>query len=352
MTVLTARHAPELASDERVDGVRVVRLETAGTFSRGVITPAFPRRLFDLLGESDVVQIHTPLPEALLAALLARLRGVPLVMTHHGDVVMPASPREKAIEAAASVVLTGAARLAAAVTSYSADYAASSRLLSGVAEKVRVIRPPVTLPEPDVAAAARWRAELGLERKAVVGFAGRWVEEKGFDVLLRALPHLLRRVPNAHLLFAGEANVFYERSFERCRPLVEAAGDRLTILGLLRDQRPLADFYALCDVFVLPSRSDMLALVQVEAMLAGTPVVVSDVPGARTLVKETGYGLLAPPGSPEALAATLAEALERRESLRPDRRRIEALFSPDAAAEAHERLLLEVTGRQGRASAG
>lgn len=342
MTVLTTRHAPSLLCEETVEGVRVVRLEPLAGFSRGMIVPGLPFALARLLPHADVVQIHTPLPEALLVSGMARAAGVPVVMKHHGDVVMPSSVREKAIEAAAHAVLAGTARLAAAVTTYSDDYARASRLLSGVREKVRAIRPPVTLPEPDRAEATRWREELGLGGASVVGFAGRFVEEKGFDVLLRALPLLARRVPDVRLVFAGEPRVHYERFFERCAGLVAAAGERLVLLGLLREAQRIADFHAMCDVFALPSRSEMMALVQVEAMLAGTPVVASDIPGARVVVRETGYGLLCPPESPEALATALAEALRRKAELRPDPARVARLFDPAEAIGRNEALLAEV----------
>jgi glycosyltransferase involved in cell wall biosynthesis len=344
VTVLTTRHEASLSRSEVVDGVRVVRLRPLAGFNRGMIVPGLPFALARLLREVDVVQIHTPLPEALLVAGLARTFGVPVLMTHHGDVVMPPSLHEKAIEAAAFVVLSGAARLSSAVTAYSDDYAASSRLLGGVREKVRAIAPPVTLPEPDRAASARWRADLGLTGKTVVGFAGRFVAEKGFDVLLRALPLLRTLVPDVHLVFAGEANVHYERFFEKCRPLVSDAGDRLILLGLLRDPQRIADFHAMCDVFALPSRTEMMALVQVEAMLAGTPVVATDIPGARVVVRETGYGLLCEPGSPESLARTLADALARRADLRPDRARVSRLFAPEESIGRNEQLLGRIVG--------
>ncbi len=340
VTVLTTRHEPSLSRDEVVDGVRVVRLRPLAGFNRGMIVPGLPFALARLLREADAVQIHTPLPEALLVAGLARALGVPVLMTHHGDVVMPPSLHERAIEAAAHVVLSGAARLATAVTAYSDDYADSSRLLGGVREKVHSIAPPVTLPEPDRAASARWRADLGLTGKPIVGFAGRFVAEKGFDVLLRALPLLRTLVPDVHLVFAGEANVHYERFFDRCRPLVAAAGDRLVLLGLLRDPQRIADFHAMCDVFALPSRTEMMALVQVEAMLAGTPVVATDIPGARVVVRDTGYGLLCQPGSPESLARTLAQALARRIELQPDRARVARLFAPEESIGRNESLLL------------
>ena len=64
----------------------------------------------------------------------------------------------------------------------------------------------------------------------------------------------------------------------------------------------MADFYAMCDAFVLPSRTDCFAIVQVESLLAGTPLVTSDIPGAREVVRVTGAGTLVPSGDPAGIA--------------------------------------------------
>ncbi|NCC35914.1 MAG: glycosyl transferase family 1, partial [Chloroflexia bacterium] len=59
VTVLTSRHASDLARDEMLNGVRVVRLQPVSRFSRGMVTPAFPWAAARLIAEHDVVQIHT-----------------------------------------------------------------------------------------------------------------------------------------------------------------------------------------------------------------------------------------------------------------------------------------------------
>ena len=170
------------------------------------------------------------------------------------------------------------------------------------------------------------------------------MEEKGFDVLLRAFPLVLRELPDAHLVYAGESGVVYENSFDRCRPLLEPLRDHVTFLGLLRDPALMANFYALCDLFVLPSRSDMMALVQVEAMLAGTPVVASDIPGARIVVERTGFGRLAPPEDPEGLARVLVETLRDRERFRPEPGAVAAVFNPQTSNDDYEALFHRVLG--------
>jgi SAM-dependent methyltransferase len=112
----------------------------------------------------------------------------------------------------------------------------------------------------------------------------------------------------------------------------------------------MAAFHAMADVFVLPSRSDMLALVQVEAMLAGTPVVATDVPGARVLVKETGFGRLAPPEDPDGLARAIVATLREKERFVPRREEILRRYAPEASIAANEALLEEAC--RARASVG
>jgi len=339
VTVLTSQHKEELPAEEWINGVRVIRLPYVARVSRGVLMPRYPTTIAGLIAEHDLVQIHTPLPEAPLVALLSRAFGRPLLMTHHGDVVMPAGAFNQFVQRAAYVVLRFAGALADTVTSYSQDYADNSRLLSNFKDKLACIYPPADIPPPDRAAAAAWRAELGLADKLVIGFAGRWVEEKGFDYLLEALPLIRARYPEAHLVYAGERQVVYDNFYARCLPLVEAQHEHITFLGLIRDPQKMANFYAMCDLFVLPSRTDMMALVQVEAMLCGTPVVASDIPGARVVVRETGFGRLAPPHDPPGLAATIIETLQNRAQYLPSRALVKEIFDPTRSLDQYEQLL-------------
>ena len=162
--------------------------------------------------------------------------------------------------------------------------AENSPLLRRLHRKVTPVYPPVEFPAPDPKSAAAWKSELGLQDKTLIGISGRWVREKGFDVLLQALPRILQTIPEAHIAFAGEREVAYENFYQECLPLVEKQRDRISFLGLLLDGQKIANFYSMCDLFALPSRTDMMALTQVEAMLCGTPVVASDIPGARVVV--------------------------------------------------------------------
>lgn len=351
VTVLTVRHSPELKRDEIINGVRVIRLQPVSRFSRGMITPALLWAAPMLIRAHDVVQVHTPLPEGPIIAAYCRLLRRPLLMTHHGDLVMPAGLLNQTLQWLGYYILLLTGMLANAVSSYSRDYFEHSRLLRHFREKITCIYPPVEIPEPDRQAAQAWRRELGLEGKLLIGFAGRWVEEKGFDYLLQAFPQILKKHPNAHLVFAGDREVVYDNFYRRCIPFLEPIQDYFTSLGLLRDPQKVANFYALCEVFVQPSRTDMFALTQVEAMLCGTPVVTSDIPGARVVVQETGFGKLAPPGQPAALADTINHVLEHREGYRPQRERVRRIFSTETSLRQYLTLLERLANPSRRSAA-
>jgi glycosyltransferase involved in cell wall biosynthesis/ubiquinone/menaquinone biosynthesis C-methylase UbiE len=344
VTVLTARYTPDLAPEETINGVRVVRLATLGRLSRGMIMPQFPAAATRQIAAHDVVHMHTPMFEAALVAGLCRVLDKPLLMTHHGDLVMPAGPFNQFTEKVVTQLLNIGGRLATRISTYSYDYAAHSRFLQQFAAKLVAISPPITIPTPQPEVVADWRAELGLQDKLLVGFAGRFVEEKGFDFLLDAIPLIKEQIPNVHFVFAGEIHVAYEKFYERCASQIERHRADLTLLGLLRDPQQLANFYAMCDVFTLPSRTDCFAIVQVESLLSGTPLVTANIPGARIVLQTTGMGRLVTPRDPHALAEGLIEVLSHAERYRPDPVAVRAAFDLLRTVDQYEACMQELIG--------
>jgi glycosyltransferase involved in cell wall biosynthesis len=343
VTVLASQHDPSLPRREEINGVQVVRAPSLGRISRTAFMPTFPVLLARLTAGTEIVHLHTPMPEAALVVAQARLLGKPTLVTHQGDVVMPAGPANRLIQRAMDTSLGLAMRRSSAVVVHAADYAQHSPFLAPFAHRIEGIYPPVLLPPPRPAAVEDWRRRLGLAGKRLIGFAGRFVEEKGFDFLLEAMPLVHRRLSDTHFVFAGDTDIAYERFFERCRKLVEAEGGALTRLGLLRDRQHMADFYAMCDVFVLPSRSDSFAAVQVEALLSGTPLVSTDIPGAREVVRVTGAGRLVPPGDPVALAEGIIEVLSNPATYQPRRQAVEAVFDTERSVGAYEDLMVRLS---------
>jgi phosphatidylinositol alpha-1,6-mannosyltransferase len=164
------------------------------------------------------------------------------------------------------------------------------------------------------------RAELGMTDRPVVVCVSRLVPRKGQDTLIRALPAIRRRVPDAALLLVGGGP--YRPTLQR---LAEEHGvaDHVVFSGGVPWAR-LPAHYAAGDVFAMPCRTrrggldvEGLGIVYLEASSTGLPVVAGDSGGAPDAVRpdETGYvvpgrdvGALA-----ERVAALLADrALARR----------------------------------------
>lgn len=128
---------------------------------------------------------------------------------------------------------------------------------------------------------------------------GRLHPNKGFDVLLRALPLL----PGVHLSLAGEGP---ERAaLERLARALGVA-DRTAFLGWRQDAGALL---RACDLFVCPSRHEPLGNVVLEAWSAARPVVAAAAQGPAELIREGETGLLVPREDPTALATALAGLL-------------------------------------------
>jgi glycosyltransferase involved in cell wall biosynthesis len=347
VTVLTSRHEPGLARCERLNGVTVVRVPTLGRVSRTVLMPTFAAALVREVRRSDLVHLHTPMPETALVAAIARVLRKPVVITHHGDVVMPSEgAMNRVVQRVMDAVILAGMRLSDRIVVHTEDYRDHSRFLVPVARKIDAIYPPVELPDPDPSAVERWRRELGLDGLRAIGFAGRFVEEKGFDYLLRAMPLVRERLPEVRFVFAGETDIAYERFFERWRHLWEGQHEGLIELGLIPDAQRMADFYAMCDAFVLPSRTDCFAIVQVESLLAGTPLVTSDIPGAREVVRVTGAGTLVPSGDPAAIADGIMRVLADPDRYRPSAADVRAVFDAQDSLKEYEALMTRVLRRR------
>jgi glycosyltransferase involved in cell wall biosynthesis len=345
VTILTARHRGDLPAQETVNGVRIVRLWAAPVrVSRGVLLPQYPWAARKLIAEHDVVSVHTPLLEAPLIAGLAGLAARPVVLTHHGDLTLPPGAWNRFVERAMFRFYSFAARRAQAIVAYSEDYARHSMYLRQYPGKVEVIPPPVEIPQPRPEAVRSLRESWAPHGGPVIGYAGRFVREKRPDVLIRALETVDEKYPGTRIVFAGERQVSYESTWRDCRALVESRGEQVVFLGLLEDPQRMADFYAACDVIALPSDSECFGLVQVEAMLCGTPVVATDIAGGRVPVRLTGMGEVVPPGNPRALGEALLGVLDNPERYVRPRSEIERIFPLQQAVDRYETVFRQACG--------
>ncbi len=157
------------------------------------------------------------------------------------------------------------------------------------------------------------RARIGLPDEAtVLLFFGQIKEVKGLDVLLRAMPRLVREYPNTILLVAGKV---WKDDFQRYQRQIDALGisNHCVLHVRFIPDSEVADYYAAADVVVLPYRRIYQSGVLLMAMSYGKPVVVSDIEGMTEVVADGKNGYVFPAGDAEALADKLAEVISNPE---------------------------------------
>ena len=163
------------------------------------------------------------------------------------------------------------------------------------------------------------RNELGLTEKKVIVSVGRLVHRKGQDVLIEAMPAIIRDVPEAHILMIGEGPY---RSYLENRVKALEIQERVTFIGRIQ-YADLPRYICAGDLFAMPSRSRLaglevegLGIVYLEASACGLPVIAGDSGGAPDAVLEGETGLVVDGTQKLEVAAAVVELL-----LDPDRSR-------------------------------
>jgi len=221
-----------------------------------------------LAASADLVHAH-----GLRAAALAPTTR-PLVVTWHNAQLSGGR--------VGALLERHAARRATVTLAASEDLARRARACGGLD-----VRPgPVAAPELRTSG-----RDPGLGHPLVLA-VGRLHPQKGYDVLLDALPQL----GDCVVAVAGDGPL---------RDQLVASAPSVRWLGQRDD---VADLYAAADVVVLPSVWEARSLTAQEAMRAGRPLVVADVGGLSELVGDGA--VLVPPGDPTALAAAVRRLLD------------------------------------------
>jgi glycosyltransferase involved in cell wall biosynthesis len=207
-------------------------------------------------------------------------------------------------------------------------------------ERMSVIRNSARLgafEKADPAARERLRGFFAGEVSHVVLAAGRFSPEKGFGVLVDAAASICLANPRAGVVLFGEGPLRGE--LERRVSQLDLAG-RVVLPGFRTD---LDSLIGGADVVVLPSYTEGLPNVALEASAAGVPVVATAVGGNPEVVAEGETGYLVPSGDPARLAARVNDLLRdpaaRARLGAAGRRRMRELFTFDAQAKAYLQLL-------------
>lgn len=307
-TVLTVSHDKNLPKTENISGFQVIREPYLFILSRSHYSMKIIGKLFQIIKGYDIVLINSPSANILPFAIITKLFGKKLLIFHQGDLILPSGLKNRIIEKIFDVCSFYALCLSDKVATYTKDYAIHSRILKPHLHKFSAFLLPVIL-KPIKKARPR-----PINGKLYFGFGGRFVEEKGFDILFAAIPLIKKSLPDSQFLFAGATHMAYEDFFRTTEKKYTNSKKDIQLLGLLNDTQ-LASFYNKIDFLIIPSRSDCFNMMQAEAMLSGTPCISSNIPGLSYMINHSGFGVLFKKNDPEDLAKTVILAVAKRKEI-------------------------------------
>lgn len=222
--------------------------------------------------------------------------GIPAVVSTRG-----ADLDSAVTDPARAAIVLWALEKAEAVTAPSAEIGKKVHTLAGD-RAVYLVPPSVDAGVfRRLADAQEIRGKLGLAGSKVIGFAGEAKKRKGLVTLLKALGRLLEEDKSWKLVLAGalkREDAHLVAGWQKAHPALAKA------VGLVpwKSAGELARVMNAMDVMAVPAVRTAGAAAVIEAMACETPVVVSDVPGLRGLVRANTTGLVVPPRDDAALA--------------------------------------------------
>jgi glycosyltransferase involved in cell wall biosynthesis len=302
--------------EETVDGLRVIRPRYAmlpgigGRFESALMYPSVRRaverirRDFDF----DLIDAHWVYPAGVVGARLAQRYGKPLVVTGRGA-DMHLGPRIPAVARHIRRALGAASHCIALST----EIARAMKSNGAPADRVSVIPNGVDCDafRPLPKAEARTRLGLPADAKIVLS-VGDFFENKGFHLLIDAIPAIRRRHPNAFVALVGGApghGTDYT-GFVNDRVAANGLESRVLLAGR-RPQEELVWWYNAADVFALLSAREGSPNVLLEALACGTPAVATAVGGIAAELEDSQRGILLSERSAEAAAVGIADGLGR-----------------------------------------
>lgn len=248
----------------------------------------------------DIVFAPWAYPDGWAAARLARAHGLPVVIQVHGSDI-----RQLDAFASRQGGTRQALQQADGIIAVSADLARRVVALGADPESVRVILDGVdkAVFHPGDRAASQRRLGLATHKRHLL-FVGNLVEVKGIDVLLQACALLPDAAHDWHLQLVGEGPL--QQQLMRMAAHLGIA-DRVSFHGSIPHDR-LPDWFRAADLFVLPSRSEGVPNVLLEASACATPWIASDVGGIPEIAA-LGASRLVAPEQPGELAGAIARGL-------------------------------------------
>ena len=328
--VTGSKHGPSEAAEETIDGLHFYRTpQEQGMFTRlpvfnqKQVIDGLTRRLEEIIPKirPDVLHAHSPCLNAIAALRAGKKFGIPVVYE------VRAFWEDAAVDHGTSRELGLRYRLTRALETYALkNVDAVTTICEGLrkdivargipADKVTVIPNAVDIGAFAVGGLAdlALKHKLGLQDKRIIGFIGSFYAYEGLDVLLRAVPMLIERLPELRVLLVG-GGPQDEQLKQLAREL--KIEDKVVFTGRVPHSE-VQRYYDLLDVLVYPRLSMRLTdlvtpLKPLEAMAQGRVLAASDVGGHLELIEDGKTGILFKADDPRSLADKVGQLLERQQ---------------------------------------
>lgn len=354
VTVVASDHATSHSRFEEAS-FRVVFLPSVMSRWGFYLTPGLLAWARAHVSGFDVIHMHTlrTFQNAVVRHFAVR-SGVPYVLSAHGTLPVIV---ERKLAKRVYDLLFGRALLASAsrLLAVSRVEAEQYREAGVEEERIRVIYNGLDLEEfAHLPARGTFRRRHGIaEETRVVLFLGRLHRRKGIDHLLEAFARILGQEEDAVLIIAGpdEGELSHLQALARHLGLDE--GVRFT--GPLYGEDKLAA-YVDADVVACPAVHEIFGLVPFEALLCGTPVIVTDDCGSGQMVGEAQAGYIVRYGDVDALTDALFRAVRSRQEalrmVRAGQSYTRELLGWDCMVGDLEKVYAEVAGGSGSMTGG
>ncbi len=150
-----------------------------------------------------------------------------------------------------------------------------------------------------------FRRRYAMDNEKIIMFMGRLVYEKGVQHLIAAMPKILSGYHDSKLVIAGRGGMIDEL---KAQANYLGLGQKVYFAGYMNG-KDVGKLYKSADVSVFPSTYEPFGIVALEAMLAETPVVVSDIGGLNEIVQHRENGMKCYAGNPNSIADSVLELL-------------------------------------------
>lgn len=294
-SVHNRRSTERAATVARAAAARVVAIEMSrGRDAHRNLSALLALRALARRVQPDIVHVHSSIG-GVIGRLATLSVPVPVVYTANGvSRALWAVQIER--------MLAGRVDRFIAVSASEAAFAIRHRLAR--ADRLAVIPNGIELTPPESEPTCPLRDRLGISRDAlVVGCIGRLTRQKAPELYVAACARVHERRPDAHFVLIGSGELQHK---------IEAAIDESGLAGrfhLIPYLENAARVMHELDLYVLASRFEGGPYTPLEAMRAGTPVIVTDVCGNRDSVADGASGLIVPPNRPDVLSAAMLRVL-------------------------------------------